>query len=77
MKVKIFPGEGQTQQQAEEQLEKAISVKKQAQEERYAHESYQNDHLDQFHDYIMAEHKKVVERIVVDVQDLVKARLGK
>jgi hypothetical protein len=77
MKVKIFPSEGQTPQQAEEELEKAIQTKKEAQEQRYARESYQNDHLDQFHDYVMNEHRKVVVDIMDEVQALIKQRLGK
>lgn len=77
MRVKIFPDEGQTQQQAEEQLEKAITIKRKAQEERYAKESYQNDHLDQFHDLIMAAHKKVIESVVLEVGYLLKSRFGK
>lgn len=72
MKVKIYPEKGQTKEQAEEQLEKAFETKKAALEERYAKESYQNSHLDEFHDHISEQYKSMVEGLTKDIIEAVK-----
>ena len=72
MKVKIYPEKGQTREQAEEQLEKALQTKKAALEERYAKESYQNTHLDEFHDYITEEFKSMLDGLTKNIIETVK-----
>lgn len=72
MKVKVYPDKGQTKEDAEEMLEKAIAHKQEVREDRYARESYQNDHLDQFHDHVISLHERLVTNLMDEVQDLVK-----
>lgn len=72
MKVKVYPDKGQTKEDAEEMLEKAVAHKQEVREDRYARESYQNDHLDQFHDHVISLHERLVTNLMDEVQDLVK-----
>jgi hypothetical protein len=76
MKVKVYPDQGQTKEEAEEMLEKAIATKQEAREDRYARESYHNDHLDQFHDHVITLHERLVTNMVDEVQDLVKRSIN-
>lgn len=76
MKVKIFPDKGQSVEEAEEQLEKALRIKRKTQDAQYAKESYKDEHLDEFHDHIMDQHNDVIGNIFSEVIDSVKAKLG-
>lgn len=76
MKVKVYPDIGQTKEDAEEMLEKAIAHKQEVREDRYARESYHNDHLDQFHDHVITLHERLVTNMVDEVQDLVKRNIN-
>lgn len=76
MKVKIYPSKGQSLEEAEEQLEKALRIKRKAKDDQYAKESYKDSHFDEFHDHVMNEHQKVISNIIIEVQDLLKAKLG-
>lgn len=76
MKVKVFPDKGQTKEDAEELLEKAIAHKQEVREDRYARESYHNDHLDQFHDHVISLHERLVTNMVDETQDLIKRNIN-
>lgn len=75
MKVTVVPEHGQTFEEAEEQLEKAIRIKRQVEEQQYARESYKNEHLDQFHDAITELHAQTVDTAVKEITDLLKFKL--
>lgn len=68
MKVKVNLENGETLEQAEEKLEKALKAKREC-----AHgEQYCDPAMNEFHDHIEARHKKVLERINQQIADEIK-----
>lgn len=75
MKTKVFIEPGESIEQAEERLEKAIKKKAEKREKRYAKEGYPNQHLDDINQHLVDEHQKVVNRVMADIQALVKSKV--
>lgn len=64
MKTKIVLERGETLQEAEEKLEKALKIKKEC-----SHgEQYCDPVLNEFHDQIETEHKKLLEKLAEGVK---------
>lgn len=75
MKVRVDLDKGETLEQAEEKLEKALEIKRKVKEEQYARESYKDSHFDEFHDYLTSEHEKLASNVLAEIGSLIKGKL--
>jgi len=76
MKVKVYREGDETYTDLEDKLEKAVLTKKKKREQAYARESYNNDHLDAFHDLVMEMHADVLDDVMEEVESLLQHELG-
>lgn len=76
MKTKIYVAPGETVEQAEEKLEKALKTKRKKKEAAGAREGYTNEHFDQFNQHLVDMHQDLVDKTVASIDNLLKHRLG-
>jgi hypothetical protein len=73
MKVKVELTNGETIEQADELLEKALKAKAEPSE----NERYADQHLNDFHDYINERHQRLVTSVLKEIEDEIKLHVNR
>lgn len=73
--IKIVKSQGVSEQEVDEQLEKALKDKRKATEARYAKESYHDDRLNAFHDLVMDRFQKELNSLQKELTAELKHKL--
>lgn len=68
MKIKVELEKGETLQQAEESLEKAVKAKIKSRAKQDKNEKYVDEAVEDYHRIVVEHHQKLVNKVIKDIK---------